>query len=104
MDIICAKEIVKSLADGVDPTTGEILPEESVYNSPEVIRALYTLLAAIPSQKMQIETNAGKPWTKDEDDRLRDEFAAGWKCSQIAKVHERTSGAIDSRIKHLGLK
>lgn len=44
MDIIRAKEIVRSLADGVDPTTGEVLPAENVYNSPEIIRALFTLL------------------------------------------------------------
>lgn len=47
MDIVRATEIVRTLADGVDPTTGEVLPAESVYNSPEIIRALFTLLEYI---------------------------------------------------------
>ena len=104
MDIIRAKEIVRSLVNGVDPMTGEVFPEANVFNSPEVIRALYTLLEAVPSQKTQSKANAGKPWTKDEDDRLRDEFSSGLKCSQIAKVHERTTGAIESRLKYLELR
>ena len=50
MDIIHAKKIIRTLADGIDPTTGEVLPKESVYNSPEVIRALYTLLEIVNSK------------------------------------------------------
>ena len=42
MDIIRAKEIIRGLAEGIDPTMGEVLPKESVYNNPEVIRALFT--------------------------------------------------------------
>ena len=44
MDTVRAREIIRSLADGIDPTTGEVLSEESVYNKPDVIRALYTIL------------------------------------------------------------
>lgn len=35
MDIVRAKGIVRTLADGVDPMTGEALPDESVYNFPQ---------------------------------------------------------------------
>lgn len=107
MDIGRAREIVRILADGVDPTTGEVLPAESVYNSPEVIRALFALLEAT-SEKKKVEQipnrNAGKPWTDIEDDKLRDEFASKIKISEIAKEHGRTNGAIESRLDHLGLK
>ena len=44
MDIIRARQIVRLLAEGVDPLTGEVLSNESVYNKPDVIRALYTVL------------------------------------------------------------
>ena len=105
MDIIRAKEIVRVLADGVDPTTGEVLPSESVYNSPEVIRALFTLLEYINKDTIKAPLrNAGKPWTDIEDDKLRDEFAAKVRISDIAKEHGRTYGAIESRLDHLGLK
>lgn len=104
MDIIRAREIVSMLADGVDPTTGEVLPKESVYNAPEVIRALHTLLEATRVVDLPPNRNAGKPWTDIEDDKLRDEFAAKISISDIAKEHGRTTGAIESRLDRLGLK
>ena len=88
MDISRAREIIRILADGVDPTTGEVLPKESVYNSPEVIRALFAVLEATTPQKEgtrpTLNRNAGKPWTDIEDDKLRDEFAARMKISGVA--------------------
>lgn len=105
MDIIRAKEIVRILADGIDPITGEILPEDSVYNSPEVIRTLFTLLEATSMARENHQTrNAGKPWTEAEDDKLREEFDSKIKISEIAKEHGRTYGAIVSRLEKLGLK
>ena len=103
MDIKRAKEIVRVLADGVDPTTGEVLPDDSVYNKPDVIRALFTLWNAVPDDIDPLR-NAGKPWTEIEDDKLRDEFSAKMKESEIAKEHGRTKGAIESRLDLLGLK
>ena len=105
MDIIRAKEIVRVLADGVDPTTGEVLPAASVYNSPEVIRALFALLEYVNKDTVKDPLrNAGKPWTDIEDDKLREEFLAKIKISDIAKEHGRSYGAIESRLVHLGLK
>ena len=37
MDINRAKKIISALAEGVDPTTGELLPEDSVYNKGDII-------------------------------------------------------------------
>lgn len=98
MDIVHAKKIIRTLADGVDPTTGEVLPAESVYNSPDVIRALFVLLEQ--TNKVTTEDplrNAGKPWTNIEDEKLRDEFLSKLKISDIAKEHGRTYSAIESR-------
>ena len=103
MDIIRAREIIRSLAEGVDPTTGEVLPTESVFNSPDVIRALYTIWEATASPSTDPLRNAGKPWTKAEDDKLRDEFSEKLKISDIAKEHGRSYRAIESRHDHLGL-
>lgn len=107
MDIIRAREIIRSLAEGVDPSTGEVLSGESVYNKPEVIRALYTILevtAPKPIQPMDPYRNAGKPWTEMEDDKLRKEYAEKMKIADIAKEHGRTYKAIERRLEHLGLK
>ena len=103
MDIIRAREIIRTLADGVDPTTGEVLAKENVFNSPDVIRALYTVLEATASQSDGPLRNAGKAWTETEDDKLRDEFFMKMKISDIAKEHGRSYGAIESRLDYLGL-
>ena len=51
MQINRAKEIVSALAEGIDPTTGEFLPEDSLYNKGDVVRALYALLKACDNKK-----------------------------------------------------
>ena len=103
MDIKRAAAIVRILADGIDPTTGEILPDESVYNSPEVIRALFTVLEAVKTNNDPLR-NAGKPWTEIEDSKLCAEFASKMKISEMAKEHGRTATAIEIRLDYLGLR
>ena len=104
MEIVRARKIIRSLAEGVDPTTGEVLPTENVYNQPEVIRALYTMLEETASNQQNPFRNAGKPWTEIEDDKLQQEFAEKVHIADIAKEHGRTYSAIESRLEHLGLK
>ncbi len=99
MDIIRAKEILSVLADGVNPMTGEILPPEDSCNQADVIRALHTIIDAIPSSKLKPQPqNAGKPWTELEENKLLDEFDSGMSVSAIAKEHGRSKGAIESRL------
>ena len=104
MDIIRAKEILTALADGVNPLTREVLPPEDSCNQVEVVRALHAALAAldIPKQKTAL-SNAGKPWRPEEDDRLRSEVQSGMPARKIAAAHERSRGAITSRIALLGI-
>ncbi len=103
MDILQAKEILRCLAEGIDPSTGEVLPNESPYNNPDVIRALFIVLSA-PEKKSTSPLNAGTPWTPEEDTTLRNEFLSKATVLSIAKSHGRTRGAINSRLKYLGLK
>lgn len=73
MDIIRAKEIVSALAEGIDPTTGEILPENSVYNKGEVVRALYAVLNACNSKDTVEKRRSKEPTNYDVElyERLR---------------------------------
>lgn len=103
MDIMRAKELLSVLADGIDPFTGELLPQDHVCNQPEMIRAFHEMLNAIQlSKKKNLPHNAGKPWTETEEEKLLDEFDAGMKISVIAKEHGRSRGAIESRLADLG--
>ena len=104
MDIIRARKILRALAEGVDPTTGDVLLGESIYNQPEVIRALYTVLEVTDPKHQDPLRNAGKPWTKAEENVLREEYAGNMKIREIAMEHGRIYGAIESRLEHIGLK
>ena len=42
MQLESALPIVKALADGVNPVTGEAYPEHSPYAEPRALRALFT--------------------------------------------------------------
>lgn len=114
--------LIDALANGVNPVTGEELPEHSPYNSPEVIRALFHALETMkgpqikkPKTKLKIEEkqtenisngfpkNAGLPWTNEQRQELTDQFSSGKSISQLAEFHERTSGAITSELKKQGL-
>ena len=62
------------MADGIDPFTGELLPQNHVCNQPEMIRAFHELLNVIPwPQKKNLPRNAGKPWTDIEEEKLLEE-------------------------------
>ena len=103
MDIARARELLPALADGIDPFTGELLPQNHVCNQPEMIRAFHEVLnATTSSKKRSLPRNAGKPWTELEEEKLLDEFDSGMTTSAIAKEHGRSRGAIESRLVELG--
>jgi hypothetical protein len=104
-----AKQIIEVLAGGVDPTTGEVLLDDSPLSSPHVIRALFIaakaleVTAAKPARPAAAAPgNAGKAWTEDEDQRLLAAFDAGTPVAELVRAHERTTGAINSRLIRLG--
>lgn len=47
--------------------------------------------------------SAYESWCEEEEDRLKEEFDNSISMKEIAKIHNRTSGAIKSRLKKLGL-
>ena len=104
MDINRAKEIVATLAEGVDPTTGEVLPENSVCNKGEIVRAFYAVLNHLDEEKPKknLPANAGKPWSTEEDDKLKACYEAGMSRKELCTEFERTSGSITSRLARLG--
>lgn len=51
MDVNRAKEIIEALAEGIDPTTGELLPEDHVCNKGEVVRAFYTVFNELKTKR-----------------------------------------------------
>jgi len=103
-----AQQIIDTLAKGVDPETGEVLPPDSCLNSPHIIRALFFASKALDAAIRKAEANAGrpgkagKPWSEAEDEQLLKAFDAGATVHDLASVHERSAGGITSRLVRLG--
>ncbi len=103
-----ALKILKSLAEGIDPESGELIARTSVVQRPDVIRALYEATGALrrevwrDKRRRQLPENAGKAWAPDEDARLLTYFGRGTSLEVMADLHKRTAGAIRERLVRLG--
>src|SRR5437773_2263261 len=70
MDSAQALAVVRSLANGVDPESGEVFPPESVYQRPQIVRALYEAATALERierfdrRKAQMPAKTGEPWSE----------------------------------------
>lgn len=115
-------QILESLANGIDPETGEIFPQDSWFNNPVVVRALFLGAMSLNQRSPQGEKpagraerlrprpnemegpkQAGKPWTSPEQVRLSAAFKQGKTVEELAVVHGRKVGGIQSRLAKLGL-
>ncbi|EJL6985921.1 hypothetical protein NMT30_001754 [Vibrio cholerae] len=118
MDILTALKNVEALANGIDPISGEVLPESSPYNNPEVIRSLFTVIDAVKQpkkgkksveQKQEeniskgLPKNASLPWSEEERENLANAFNAETSIDELSEIHGRTNGAIISELKKQGL-
>lgn len=103
-----ALDIIRSLAKGIDPATGEAFAADSAYLQPDVVRALQLAADALERaaraerKNQQLPPGTGKPWTAEEDQALVAAFESGSTTKQLAAAHERTNGAIQSRLMKLG--
>lgn len=107
MELHTAREIIDTLARGIHPVNGEVMPEDSPYNEPQVIRALFTVSRALedtPAAKprRELPPNAGKPWSADDDSRLAAAFDAGTPLAELAPAFGRTRHSVEARLVKLG--
>ncbi len=106
MDIRCAKQILLTLSEGVNPLTGEVLPPQDSCNQGDVLRAILTVLDELdaePKTRKVLPANAGKPWSSEEEAQLIEEYDSPLSLKDIAAVHGRTKGAIESKLVGLGI-
>ncbi|HYT10676.1 MAG TPA: hypothetical protein VEL73_08445 [Mycobacteriales bacterium] len=76
----------------------------------QVLRGLAHLhaLPAVPPTRAAQEArrgrpNAGRPWSDEEEERLRTAWAGGTPAAEIAAAHGRSTNAVRSRLLKLGL-
>jgi len=109
MDYSRVYEILTALADGVDPTTGEVFNPDSPYQQPEVIRALFHAARVVSEATAKADKRARQParqgqaWETEEVEQLTAAFEEGRTLSEIAAAHQRSYGSIRTRLIMLGL-
>lgn len=108
MEIGEALKIMRALADGVNPETGEVLSSDAVYQFPPVVRALHRAVLALEyveereRSRKTPPANAGKSWSRAEDEQVCEELRRGIDFHQIAQTHNRSIGSIIARLVKLG--
>ena len=108
MDATEALKFIRPLAEGINPCTGEIFPQQSPYQNPSIIRALYSAIDVLEKEskrelrKKDEPQRAGKPWTEEEEKKLLQYFDTGTPIKNIAQKHQRTPYAVMHRLYDLG--
>ena len=103
-----ALSVVRSLAKGVDPETGEVFAADSIYQRAQTVRALYAAAEALEKserferRKQQLPPKTGEPWSEDEDRKLLSSFDAGRGLSELASAHQRTQTGVRARLVKYG--
>ncbi|MDA0119299.1 hypothetical protein [Vibrio sp. T11.5] len=114
MDQEKAYSIIDALANGIDPNTGEYFPEDSPYNHPDIIRALFYVLRNKPTQKKQkksleekqqeniskgLPKNYGLPWTDETVEYVINQHQANTSIDVIAQEVARKPSSIIGLLK-----
>lgn len=105
-------KILRALANGIHPETGEQFPAGSPYQHPDTVRALFEAMRAVeggpapaasagPKPALP-QSGAGSRWTREEEQRLAAAFDAGKTVDELAHAHNRTRAAIEARLVKIG--
>ena len=113
-------QILKTLADGIDPATGEQFAAGSAYQHPNTVRALFSAIRMLESPAPAVSApapakqagapatarpgleNSGRSWSEEEDARLGSTYDAGRSIEELAGIHKRSKWAIEARLARLG--
>ena len=115
MDRESVLQHLQAWADGVDPSTGAVLPTDHPGQRPDSLRVVFAALALLsttaqsrgPGSDTGLATSvgprkAGRPWSADDDAELGGGFDRGETIGALATRFERTRGAISARLVKLG--
>jgi len=101
-----AIHLLNQLYEGMNPLTGDRLPDISPYQNPDIVRSLRlgveSLTVTLKRKEKNTFPRTGKSWEPSEDAQLCQEFAESQSFEKMAKEHARSRGAILARLEKLG--
>ncbi|MCE7522395.1 hypothetical protein SAMN05877962_1249 [Alloalcanivorax xenomutans] len=118
MEIRHALEVLRDLAEGVDPVTGRPFPQHSPYIHPDITRALFTCIQDIRYRRGSAVTlrdnratapvikgpyYLNRPWTPEQSRQLRDAFLSGLSVEALALCFSRCPPMVRSELQRQGL-
>jgi hypothetical protein len=112
MDHGNAIRILSALAQGTDPARGVPIAADTVWQQPDVVRALFHALSHLGLPPRADSTtvapprtptgNAGRPWSAAETEQVAAAFDTGQPVDAIAADLGRSKLAVEIRLAHLG--
>ena len=113
--------ILKALANGINPDTGELLSRSSVAHTPDMIRLLFALseefvqlpekkkVKLSPEERQQKNIAEGKPaksffpWSDEEKCQLEEYFRQGKTPEMLSREFQRSVRAVAIQLEKMGL-
>lgn len=106
-----ARIILLQMLDGLDPTTGEVLPPDHLLNDATVIRALHTAVLALTDISHPVRApvnrngrlNAGRAWTAMDRDALAALSRSGASMEMMCEKLQRRRRGVQRQLRDMGL-
>lgn len=105
--------ILEALMDGIDPITGEMLPEDHVCHEPAVLRALHKAIVTLRNSDAVADDdamvnqngrlNAGRSWTQEDLEALKQLHEAGVSMDEMCDLLQRRRRGVERQLFYLGL-
>ena len=107
MTIQEARRVLAQLHDGVHPVTGECLPDDGVWNEPDVLRALHKAIIVLGGAQDDMDPppkpSAKRPWCDSEIAQIKHMFWEGMSLERMARILQRRKRGVERELVRLGL-
>lgn len=105
---VSAIDMLQALHANANPLTGEVFDDNFMLCAPKIKAALGLAIKSLEhykkllKRKNRLPVKAGEGWTKDEDQQLFEAYENGQSIKELSAIHQRTQGAIRSRLMQSG--
>lgn len=106
-----ARIILLQMLDGIDPTTGEVLPGDHLLSDATVMRAIHTAVLALTDISHPVRApvnrngrlNGGRPWTAMDRDALARLSRSGASMEMMCEKLQRRRRGVEKQLRSMRL-